>query len=190
MRFERTRGNPTALAGPRLNHSATGAEHDFTCCFTGLCHNAVSSEYDPWQVLSYTRGPDGGRNAIAVRLPCLTPPPFQEPPRACLGAKPPKVCKLLPLLDLRLSWLDRRVRRLVLCLKPWISVGGRFGADYYFWVLHDWFVSKADSYIHSCLSCTQLPSKPCFYAHSPPRQTPSPCGCPSPGPPGKAGGGG
>lgn len=26
MRFERTRGNPTALAGRRLNHSATGAQ--------------------------------------------------------------------------------------------------------------------------------------------------------------------
>ena len=27
MRFERTRGNPTALAGRRLNHSATGARY-------------------------------------------------------------------------------------------------------------------------------------------------------------------
>ena len=48
MRFERTRGDPTALAGPRLNHSATGAVQAEARCKGRETSREVESEgFDP-----------------------------------------------------------------------------------------------------------------------------------------------
>ena len=84
MRFERTRGNPTALAGPRLDHSATGAERETTLLVHDSCGPHETQRPCPVH-LQAGKAP-GRRGAAAAWWP--DPRPSQTQPSRCRGAGP------------------------------------------------------------------------------------------------------